>query len=109
MPTFPLMMLWTAPTTCIAIEQNAIGFEEQWRLCELPLMAMNGHAAARNRLPLFPQLRTFPGQSPLFARLRPVYPQERTFRWPSLTSGFDPTRTFVVLGASAAAQALSSR
>ena len=23
-----------------------------------------------------------------------LYPQERTFPWPSLTSGFDPTRTF---------------
>ncbi len=43
------------------------------------LLAMNGPPAARNRCLL--------------------YPQERTFPWPSLTSGFDPKQTFMVLDA----------
>ena len=35
---------------------------------------------------------------PLFARLGLLHPQHRTFSWPSLTSGFDPKATFVMLG-----------
>jgi hypothetical protein len=48
------MMLWTAPTTCIAIEQNAIGFEEQWRRCELPLLAKNGLSGHASGMSAFP-------------------------------------------------------
>ena len=39
-----------------------------------PLVAMNGPSVAENRLPL--------------------YPQQRTFSWPSLTSACDPKATF---------------
>ena len=41
--------------------------------CKSPVMAMNRHPVARNRLPL--------------------YLRKQTFSWPSLTSGCDPTRT----------------
>ncbi len=31
MPACPSLMLWTGPTTGIAMCQHATGFEEQWR------------------------------------------------------------------------------
>jgi hypothetical protein len=51
-----------------------VRYRPQFCASRLPLMAKSRHAAARNRLPLFPQLRTFPR--------------------PWLTSAFDPERTF---------------
>jgi len=51
-------MLWTALTARIAMCQNAVGFEGQWRWCELPLMAKSRPPAAWNWGPLCPRQRT---------------------------------------------------